>query len=351
MYSETEENSKIFFLNDTGYWCHPRILQALWEKNLENQDWYLNDKYSKKAVKLIKKEIWDSSAEVYFVSSWTQANMIILAHITRRFEAIITVDNSHINNYEAWAIEANWNKIYSVKTDENCKIKTQDIQKILDSIDTHKPVPKAISISNLTEFWTTYSKQELESLYTFCKKNDLFLFIDWARLWVALECENMIDMQDIAKNCDAFTIWWTKNWLLLWEAIVLTNNSIKSPYFRNFLKQKWALLSKSRVLWIQFSELFEDKLFYKIASDSIKKARKIKEKLTENWVEFLNNASWNQIFPILEIKQIEKLEEKYLFHRWKKVSESKIAIRITTSWWTKEEDIENLIKDIQNIMS
>ena len=55
------------------------------------------------------------------------------------------------------------------------------------------------------------------------------------------------------------------------------------------------------------------------------------------------------IFKILEIAfgGKEKLKEKYVFEFWEKVSDAESAVRFCTSWATKPEVVEELIRDIE----
>ena len=55
----------------------------------------------------------------------------------------------------------------------------------------------------------------------------------------------------------------------------------------------------------------------------------------------------NQQFPILPDSLIEKLIEKYVFEFWEKVSDAESAVRFCTSWATKPEVVEELIRDIE----
>jgi threonine aldolase len=152
---------KYSFKNDYSEWCHPNILKTLSSSNLEQQQWYWEDIYSQKARELIQKKIWKKSS-IYFVSWWTQANLIVISSILKPYESVICVDTWHINVHEAWAIESTWHKINYVKN-LNWKITKKDIQEILDihGKDHHMVKPRMVYISNSTEIWTIYSKKEL----------------------------------------------------------------------------------------------------------------------------------------------------------------------------------------------
>ena len=60
-----------------------------------------------------------------------------------------------------------------------------------------------------------------------------------------------------------------------------------------------------------------------------------------------NTGISNQQFFIFPNKLIKKLSKKYSFSTWAPLPEDKTAVRICTSWATKAEDVEELIKDIK----
>ena len=72
--------------------------------------------------------------------------------------------------------------------------------------------PKLVYISNPTEVGSIYTKAELEQVSSFCRKNNLILFMDGARLGSALcSKENDLELSDLCRLTDAFYIGGTKN--------------------------------------------------------------------------------------------------------------------------------------------
>ena len=63
---------------------------------------------------------------------------------------------------------------------------------------------------------------------------------------------------------------------------------------------------------------------------------------------FLTKPVSNQIFPILPDIIIEKLRKNYAFYSWSKVNQTHSAIRLVTSWATKEEAVITFLKSIKN---
>jgi len=341
---------KYSFKNDYSEGCHPNILEALVRTNLNQQNGYGYDDYSNEARELIRKKVNNPEADIHFVSGGTQANLLIISSILRPHESVISAETGHIFTNETGAIEATGHKIHGVSTEDG-KLKTQHIQSVLDS-HTNKPhqlKQKLVYISNSTEIGTIYKRQELKELYEFCQANDLYLFLDGARLGQALTSEiNDLSLEDIANFTDVFYLGGTKNGALLGEAIVITNDKLKVD-FGFHIKQKGAMLAKGRLLGIQFLELMKEDLYFDLAKHSNVQAMKIKAALHQKGFQFLSDTFTNQIFPILNHAQIEKLSEKFDFYVWKKISETNSAIRLITSWATSDEVVEDFINEIESL--
>ena len=336
---------KFSFKNDYSEGCHPRILESLLRNNFDQQAGYGEDDYSKKAKELIKAKIENTEAEVYFVSGGTQANLIVISSILRPYQCVISASTGHILNNETGAIEATGHKVLSIEKEDG-KLFPEDIIPVLESHQNvpHQVMPKLVYISNSTELGTIYTKKELENLSKFCKENNLYLFMDGARLGHALTSEaNDLTLKDIAELTDIFYLGGTKNGALLGEVIIITENDLR-PDFAFNIKQKGALLAKGRLLGIQFLELMKDNLYFDLARNANQQAMKIKKALSERGVLFLSDTSTNQIFPILSNKIIEVLSEKFEFYIWKKIDENLSAIRLITSWNTQNESVEEFIK-------
>lgn len=335
------------FKDDYSEGCHPNILKKLAETTFEQHEGYGDDKYCIEASELIREKIGNSSAHIHFVSGGTQANLIVLSAALRSHESVISANTGHINTHEAGAIEATGHKINSVDSPDG-KLKVKDVQVVLDEHVTvpHMVKPKMVYISNSTEVGTIYKKREIEELSSFCKEKDLYLFLDGARLGSALSSkDNDLALSDLSKFTDIFYIGGTKNGALLGEAIVIVNEKLKED-FSFHLKQRGALMSKGRVLGIQFLELFKKDLFFDLAKHANSMAMKLVNALKENGYSFLTNSTSNQIFPILPDKLIEKLEKKYGFYVWGKKDDENSVIRLVTSWATKEEIVDEFIKDL-----
>ncbi|WP_017754336.1 threonine aldolase family protein [Calidifontibacillus oryziterrae] len=338
------------FKNDYSEGAHPRILNALVESNFNQEEGYGEDYYSKKAIELLKQKLERVDVDIHFLSGGTQTNLTALSAFLRPHHAAISASTGHINTHETGAIEATGHKILTVESSDG-KLTTAQLQKVLDiHTDEHMVIPKLVYISNSTEIGSIYKKDELEQLRVFCDDHGLILFMDGARLGSALcSDESDLKLRDLPKLVDAFYIGGTKNGALLGEALVICRDSLKED-FRFHMKQRGAILAKGRVLSIQFLELFKDNLYFELAAHANKMANILRDGFTRANFQFLTHAPSNQVFPILPNSLIAELEKKFSFLIWEQVDANLSAIRLVTSWATKEEAVSAFIEELEKLL-
>ena len=206
-----------------------------------------------------------------------------------------------------------------------------------------------VYISFSTETGTIYTLSELKAFRSICDRYGLPLFIDGARLGYGLASEGCdVTLQDIAGIADVFYIGGTKQGALFGEAVVITNDTLKKD-FRYCIKQNGGMLAKGRLLGIQFLTLFEDGLYFELASHAVRQALRIRDAFRSKGFAFLAESPSNQQFPILPDEVLKKLSENYLFSFWQKVDENHTAVRFCTSWATRPEAVDGLIEVINNL--
>jgi len=335
------------FKDDYSEGAHPRILNALIESNLDQMEGYGEDDYTRKAIELIKQRI-RNDIHIHLFSGGTQTNLTVISAFLRPHEAVIAANTGHILVHETGAIEATGHKILSCEVSDG-KLDPTHVKSVLDAhTDEHMVKPRLVYISNPTEIGSIYTKSELKQLSKFCKHNNLLLYLDGARLGSAL-CseENDIELSDLSTLVDAFYIGGTKNGALLGEALVICRDSLNKD-FRFYIKQRGGLLAKGRVIGIQFLELFKDDLFFDLAKHANAMASLLNKAINRAGYTFLTHSTSNQIFPILPNWLIARLQEKYSFYIWTKIDADYSAVRIVTSWATKEDAVSAFVEDINN---
>ncbi|NLO88349.1 MAG: aminotransferase class V-fold PLP-dependent enzyme [Firmicutes bacterium] len=333
------------FKNDYSEGAHPRILQALLDTNLIQEEGYGEDRFSRQAAELLRERMGCHDADIHFLPGGTQTNFTAIAAFLRPHEAVIAADTGHVCVHETGAVEATGHKVIAVAGREG-KLTPSAIREVLDfHTDEHMVRPRLVYISNSTEIGTIYSRAELEDLSRFCRDNELYLYIDGARLGSALTARgNDLSLEAIAQLTDAFYIGGTKNGALIGEALVICRPQLKED-FRFVMKQRGAMLAKGRLLGLQFLELFRDDLFFALASHANRMAELLRAGLAAAGYRFLTDSPSNQIFPILPNSLIARLEQKYGFYVWSRVDAQHSCIRLVTSWATTEEAVRAFLAD------
>ncbi|HEY4540235.1 MAG TPA: aminotransferase class I/II-fold pyridoxal phosphate-dependent enzyme, partial [Faecalibacter sp.] len=238
---------KYSFKNDYSEGAHPAILQRLMETNLQQTIGYGEDEFCDEARAWIKTYLQKDSA-IHFVSGGTQANLIVISSMLKPHESVIAVESGHIAVHETGAIEATGHKVNTVPTIDG-KMTIDEIQNVLNlHTDEHMVKPKMVYISNSTEVGSVYTKAELTAIYDFCQANQLYLFVDGARLGSALtSSKSDLTLEDFANLTDVFYIGGTKNGALIGEAIIINTPQLNED-FRYHIKQKGGMLAKGRLI-------------------------------------------------------------------------------------------------------
>lgn len=351
----------ISFVNDYSEGAHPVILELMLKANSEQNSGYGKDIHSEKAKAYIKKHLEREDVDIHFIPGGTQTNLLVISAFLRPHQCVIAADSGHINVHETGAIEATGHKVITMPSSEG-KLTVAAVEEALEyHEDEHMVQPKMVYISNSTELGTIYSKEELTALSNLCKAKGLLLFLDGARLGAALSSKsNDLTLSEIARLVDVFYIGGTKNGALLGEALVICKEELKED-FRFLMKQRGAMLAKGFVIGMQFEALFEPKeqsegralyehcLYYELSKHANQMAEQIAGALEQCGYEFLVPPSSNQLFPILPNELLEKLSERFGFLIQKRINDKYSAIRLVTSWATREEAAEEFIAYLNSL--
>ena len=109
---------KYLFFDDYSEGAHPRILDALSRTNLQQEPGYVMDSFALEATGFIRERFGSRQADVHFVASGTQANLVVLAAILKPYESVIAAESGHISTHEAGSVEATGHKINTVPGSE-----------------------------------------------------------------------------------------------------------------------------------------------------------------------------------------------------------------------------------------
>lgn len=334
------------FASDYTTGCCPEILDRLIATNLEPTTGYGSDQYCASAKEKIKLACNTPEAQVEFIAGGTQTNQVVISSMLQRYEGVVAARTGHISCHEAGAIEYTGHKVFELPQVMG-KIKADDLSALVDKFygdanHDHMVFPGMVYISHPTEYGTLYTLSELTAISEVCRKHNMPLFLDGARLGYGLMSYSTdVTLQDIARLCDVFYIGGTKVGALCGEAVVFTHGNMPN-HFITMKKQNGALLAKGRLLGIQFDTLFTDDIYFKIAKHAIDMAERLKGILSDAGFPFLLESPTNQQFVILDNTTIERLKKDVGFEFWETVDEDHTAVRFATSWSTTEKELDKL---------
>lgn len=341
----------IQFQCDYSEGAHETILKKIMDTNMEQTVGYGGDPYTDQAKTLIRDLCGTPDADVHFLVGGTQTNLTVISAALRPYQGVVCAETGHIHVHETGAVESGGHKILTLK-ERDGKITAAQIEElyqahISDENYEHTVQPGMVYLSQPTEMGTVYTKAELTDIYRICRNNSLYLFIDGARLGYGLmACDSDLTLQEMAHLCDVFYIGGTKMGALFGEAVVIHHPALKKD-FRYLIKQKGGMLAKGRLLGIQFLALFEDGLYWRLGQEADRKAEQIQGAFREKGISFLAESHTNQIFPVLPDDLYERLRKKYQFAFQKRVDSGHCAVRICTSWATRQEHVDRLCEDIK----
>jgi len=329
------DNSRTF-ASDNWAGVHPEVIAALSEVNAGHVSSYGRDQYTHRAISRITAEFGD--AEVFFLFSGTAANVLCLQSMVRSHQAVICADTAHIHTSECGAAEKQIGcKLLPIPAPHG-KITVAGIEAHLHHIgNEHHVQPRAISITQATEYGTVYTQREIKAIADFAHSHSLLLHMDGARIFNAAASLG-VPLRAITKDAgvDALSLGGTKNGLIAGEAAVFFAERLADDFeFRRM--QGMQLASKMRFIAAQFSALLSNSLWERSASHANRMARLLGDQLRDiPGVTLTQPIEANAVFATIPRQAVAPVQEEYYFHIW---NEASSEARLITSFDTTEEDV------------
>lgn len=342
----------ISFECDYNNGAHPKVLENLIKYNEARTTPYGFDIFSERAKERIREACGMPDAQIFFLTGGTQTNATTIDSMLYQYEGVICVETGHINVHEAGAVEFTEHKIITLPGNQG-KMDAKVLDKYLDDFmhdgnNAHAVYPGLVYITFPTELGTLYTAHELNDIYQVCKRYDIPLYIDGARLGYGLMAEdNDITLPFLAHHCDVFYIGGTKLGAWCGEAVVFTNRQAHKHFF-SIQKQHGAVIAKGALIGLQFEALFTDNLYFDLARHANEMAMRMKRLFQQKGFEFYLDSPTNQQFVILPDALVEKLSKQIEFTHWGQAPGHRTICRFVTSWATTEEELQELERILTN---
>lgn len=332
------------FKSDNTASVHPKVMEAIMAANVEHANPYGADPITHKAEKMIR-GIFGGDCHVSFVLNGTGANVIGLASLIRGYHSVLCADTAHINVDECGAFEHMTGAKLVTVPHQKGKVTVEALEPLLETLgNEHHNQPKVISISQLTEWGTAYSLDEIRILADFAHVHDMYLHVDGARIANAMVALGVTLKEMITDTgVDMLSFGGAKNGLMYGEAIVsfdhTTSGAIK--YIR---KQGMQLMSKMRYIAAQYIALIEDDVMVENARNANATMKRLYEGIREDQaLEFVDKPVGNMCFLWMPLAYYDVLKHNFYFYPME-MKEGLVMVRLVTSFDTHMEEVESFIE-------
>lgn len=343
-----EKNPGRAFASDNWAGVHPEVLAAMAAANVGHVPSYGEDSYTHEAEERIRALVGED-AEVFLVFSGTAANVLCLHSMVQSHQAVICAETAHVYTSECAAAEKHIGcKLLTVPSPTG-KITVPGIREHMHHIgDEHHVQPRAISITQATEYGTVYTPQEIRAIADYAHTHSLLLHMDGARIFNAAAFLN-VPLREITSGAgvDAMSFGGTKNGLVAGEAVVFFKQVLADDFeFKRM--QGMQLSSKMRFIAAQFNALLTNDLWKRSATHANKMAQLLAAELAGiKGLALTQEVQANEVFVTMPPAIIPRIQARWPFHVW---NEKHSEARLIASFDTTEADVADFAELVREAM-
>jgi threonine aldolase len=334
------------FASDNAYGALPEVWSALQRADHGAELAYGNDRITQGLTAQFA-ELFEREVTVFPVLTGTAANALALACLTAPFGAILCHRDSHIMTSECGAPEFfSGAKLIGLEGKDG-KITPATIAEGLTGLDgsVHSVQPKAVSLSQASEWGTVYTSSELAAISEMARAKGLKLHMDGARFANAMAYLNCSPADATWRSgVDVLCFGATKAGALSAEAVIFFDRTLAEEFgFRR--KRGGHLASKMRFVSAQLEAMLKNDLWRKSAAHANGIAGRIASALEKvPGIEVAAPVETNMVFARMSVEKAAHLRAGgAVFHDWLPAENGKLVARIATAFATPEEHVAKFI--------
>ncbi|MBN2037359.1 MAG: low specificity L-threonine aldolase [Chitinispirillaceae bacterium] len=338
------------FASDNCSGMCPAALESFLAANNEYAVSYGDDPWTRQACDLFR-EVFETHCEVFFVFNGTAGNALALASLCQSYHSVICYEYAHIETDECGAPEffAHGVKLLLGAGSEG-KLTPEDIKHLVTKrSDIHYPKPRAVSITQATEFGTVYTKDELHALKKTAQSHKLRMHMDGARFANAVASLE-VKPREIACDCgiDVLVMGGSKNGMGIGEAVVFFDVALAEE-FAYRCKQAGQLASKMRLIAAPWVGLLKNNAWLLNAQRANYCAERLAAQIRQiGEVEVMLPRQANSVFVNMPPPVAERLKQKG-WHFYMFIGAG--GARFMCSWNTTERMVDALVRDLKASIS
>lgn len=314
------------FFSDNAAPVHPAVMQALADADRQDTA-YDGDGFSAQLDARFS-ELFETHVTALWVATGTAANCLALAAICPPDGGVVCHREAHIQVDEAGAPEFYTGGARLMLAEgDGAKLTPETIRAVIDPIraDVHQVQPRAISITNATEYGLAYTPDEVAAIGELAATRKLMLHMDGARFANAV-VDRAFTPADVTwrAGVDALSFGFVKNGGMSAEALILFRPDL-ADVARRRRKRAGHLQSKGRYLAAQILAMLEDDLWLANARAANAGAALLAQAAGER---LLHPVEANELFLRLTADEAASLRDQgFDFYDW-----GEGAARLVTAW-------------------
>ncbi|WP_432520889.1 threonine aldolase family protein [Kineococcus sp. SYSU DK006] len=329
------------FASDNAAGMHPEVLQALAAANGGHVASYGADPYTAALTESLRGH-FGADAEVAVVLTGTGANVTALQALTRRWESVLSSDQAHVLHDEAGGLEhVAGTKVVPLPSTDGL-VDPGAVQPAVEAARSLMRAPVgALTLTQSSEFGTTYSLEHLRDLVDVCHRLDVRVHVDGARLSnAAVSLGVGLGETTTHLGVDAVSLGGTKNGGGFAE-VVLVRDAATAPGLARLVKPTMQMSSKTRFVSAQLLALFGGDLWQRTAGAANAAATRLAAVVTAAGASVTRPVQANAVFAALPRAVAERAAARVPFHVWDDTfGGDAVEVRLVASFDTTDADVD-----------
>jgi threonine aldolase len=337
--------------SDNAAGVAPQIMAAVVAANDGSALAYGGDAITAHARELVREVFEQPDAELFPVISGTAANSLALSAMCPPWGAVLCHETAHIIANEGGATSMfSGGAVMRGLPGEGYKLSAAAIQRVYESTywgDPHHSQPAVVSITCPTDFGTVYTPTEIAALAEVAHARGLRMHLDGARVANAIAAQGCGPAALLTHaGVDAFSLGAIKNGALGTDGIVCLDPAVSEQLLYR-VKRAGHVASKMRFQSAQLVAYLTDGLWLRLAQHSNDAMGALSTGMRGLGIELLNEPQANIVFARVGDEVINALQSaNVLFYDMPGG-----VLRFVTSFQTTEEDVAEVLRRIEAVLS
>lgn len=335
------------FASDNWAGALPSVIEAVGRHNGGFARAYGGDDVTATVTRTFS-EIFEREVEIHFVATGTAANSLSMLSVARPAGIVLCSSIAHLHTDEFGATEfLTGMKLHTLPQVAGKLTPDSVATGIAEAASGHWGPLTALTLTNATEYGTTYVPAEIAALTALVKERGMAVHLDGARFGNAVAATGATPAELTWKSgVDLMSFGGTKNGCMGAEAIVVFNRDVARDL--QVIRQRAGhVVSKARFVAAQFGGYFADGAWLAAAGHANLMAARLTAGLKKSNAARLGwESTANEVFPVLPKATIARLRENgAMLYEWPAagIGPDEDCVRLVTSFETTSEEVERFL--------